>query len=245
MAREPIVGDDSNNWGTILNQYLSVAHNTDGTTLLDTTATNIKSNGNVSTGSTGIAVASDHVHPATGATLSDNGLLAATSSLDAMGAGAITTAGTVYINRMFIRSNITATTLWITISTSGSGSNNPSTSSLLGLYSSNGTTATLLSATVDMTTVSIVSGARAYNLVTPQSLTAGQVIYGAIVTNLATTQPTIRQYAGGAVAGVNLNLAAASLRSATNGTTQSTLPGTLTMSSNNAGSAATFWMGIS
>src|SRR5260221_9757779 len=30
MARLPVVGADSNAWGTILNAYLSVAHNADG-----------------------------------------------------------------------------------------------------------------------------------------------------------------------------------------------------------------------
>lgn len=39
MARLPIVGGDDGDWGTVLNQFLSVAHNTDGTlapaTLLD------------------------------------------------------------------------------------------------------------------------------------------------------------------------------------------------------------------
>src|SRR5258708_15803746 len=30
MARQPVVGADSNAWGTVLNAYLSVAHNADG-----------------------------------------------------------------------------------------------------------------------------------------------------------------------------------------------------------------------
>ena len=35
MARLPTVGGDSGNWGTILNEYLGTAHNTDGTLKLD------------------------------------------------------------------------------------------------------------------------------------------------------------------------------------------------------------------
>ncbi|MCL2037645.1 hypothetical protein FWG95_01415 [Candidatus Saccharibacteria bacterium] len=31
MARLPIVGGDPDNWGTVLNDFLGVAHNTDGT----------------------------------------------------------------------------------------------------------------------------------------------------------------------------------------------------------------------
>lgn len=31
MARLPVVGGDSQNWGTLLNQFLQVAHNSDGT----------------------------------------------------------------------------------------------------------------------------------------------------------------------------------------------------------------------
>ncbi len=30
MARQPVVGADSNAWGSVLNAYLSVAHNADG-----------------------------------------------------------------------------------------------------------------------------------------------------------------------------------------------------------------------
>ena len=35
MARLPTVGGDSGNWGTVLNEYLETAHNTDGTLKLD------------------------------------------------------------------------------------------------------------------------------------------------------------------------------------------------------------------
>jgi hypothetical protein len=31
MSRLPIVGEDNNTWGTVLNEYLKVSHNTDGT----------------------------------------------------------------------------------------------------------------------------------------------------------------------------------------------------------------------
>ena len=31
MARLPTVGQDNNTWGTVLNEYLEVSHNTDGT----------------------------------------------------------------------------------------------------------------------------------------------------------------------------------------------------------------------
>lgn len=31
MARLPVVGGDTNSWGTVLNEYLAVSHSTDGT----------------------------------------------------------------------------------------------------------------------------------------------------------------------------------------------------------------------
>lgn len=31
MARLPVVGGDNNSWGTLLNDYLGISHNTDGT----------------------------------------------------------------------------------------------------------------------------------------------------------------------------------------------------------------------
>ncbi|MFZ1459085.1 MAG: hypothetical protein WAT17_04360 [Candidatus Saccharimonadales bacterium] len=36
MSRLPVVGSDDNSWGTVLNDYLSVAHNSDGTQKIST-----------------------------------------------------------------------------------------------------------------------------------------------------------------------------------------------------------------
>ncbi len=52
MARLPIVGADNNNWGTILNTYLQVAHNSDGTLKAVQPVFNVKEYGATGDGTT-------------------------------------------------------------------------------------------------------------------------------------------------------------------------------------------------
>jgi hypothetical protein len=49
MARLPTIGGDDGNWGTILNDYLSVAHNSGGDLNNNTVATNTLQNGSITT----------------------------------------------------------------------------------------------------------------------------------------------------------------------------------------------------
>ncbi len=51
-ARLPTVGGDNGNWGTLLNSYLQVAHNSDGTTKNSATVFNVKDYGATGDGST-------------------------------------------------------------------------------------------------------------------------------------------------------------------------------------------------
>lgn len=213
---------------------------TQGAVQYGSTVATVQPNGAAALGSSGSAADLGHVHPATGQWYpSDNGFLSATDALGIMSTSTAPTAGTVYLVKLPVRAAFTATNIWFVVSTAGSGS---STGSYVGLYSSAGT---LLSGSADIGTQLTTSAvAREIALTTPQALTAGTFVWVAIVTNLASTQPTLRAANYGTVL-PNVNLTAASYRIATNGTVLTALPSTITPSSNSASVALGFWFGIS
>lgn len=76
-ARLPVVGGDSADWGTILNTFLQVSHNSDGTLtnaavqqagapVLDNVTSDIQPLGAQTAGSIGKAADAGHVHPTAG-----------------------------------------------------------------------------------------------------------------------------------------------------------------------------------
>jgi hypothetical protein len=211
-----------------------------GTLQLDGTAADIQALGTQAAGSAGKAADAGHIHPAPGFWMpSDNGLLAATDQLAPASASTAPVAGTLYLVKLPARAALTVTNIWFVISTAGSGS---STGSYIGLYSSTGT---LLSGSSDIGTQLTTSAvSREIALTTAQTLGAGAFAWIALLTNLASSQPTIRAQNYGTVL-PNINLAAASYRIATNGTALTSLPPTITPSSNAGGSALGFWFGVS
>ena len=168
---------------------------------------------------------------------SDNGLLlAAYDPVEATGT-AITTAGTMYLVKLTPRTSVTITNLWISIQTAGSGT---STGSFVGLYNSAGT---LLSGSADIGTSLASAGALSTALTTPQAVTAGSFYWAAILTNLGTTQPTLREAVGPVGGSSNVNLSAAVSRFASNGTLQTVLPSTITPASNSQAAGNSYWVG--
>lgn len=164
---------------------------------------------------------------------SDNGLLAACGPVTAVGTTQVLTVSVLYLRKIFVRTAFTATNVWFLMSAAGSGA---SSGSFCGLLSSAGT---LLSSSSDIgTAITGTAGPVSVPLTTPQALAAGTFVWAAIVSDLATTQPTLRVDSSNAGSVPNLNLAAASLAAASNGTTMATV----TPSSNV--SAPPFWFGL-
>lgn len=249
MAREPLVGGDNNTWGTVLNTFLSVSHNADGTLILNSSPGNINMDGTVNPGATASAADAGHIHPAPVWVPADNGLLAASSTLDAVSTGALSTAGTLYLNKIPVRYGFTTGTIWVALSAAGNAAPT-STGTFLGLYSLVGSTYTLVAQTSDVASGLTTTGAKSFpfTVTGAASLTAGQAIFGAILTNFNTTQPTFRQYSGASAPVVNLNLATTAARTFVNGTaftSVAALPATLNTSTNAVGTANPFWMGLS
>lgn len=205
--------------------YPSPVVPTSGT--IDTTATDIQLDGTQAAGASGLLPDAKHVHPAAAAWIpSDSGLLVA--SCDPYAAQATSgnlTAGTLYLMKVWVRYPMTITRLWWIVTSGGTGA---STQSFTGLYSSAGT---LLSGSAEISSSLTSAGAKSLTLTTPQALTAGTFVWAAILTNFATTQPILSRVAGsGELA--RLNETAATYRAATNGTSLTALPGTITPSSN-------------
>jgi hypothetical protein len=146
------------------------------------------------------------------------------------------TAGKLYLIKVPIRTNVTVSTIWWTVATAGSGA---STGSFVGLYSSSGT---LLATSTDVAANLTTTGAHFWG-VSSQSLTAGTFVWVAILSNLATTQPALRACSGSDASIANINLSATTYQAAANGTGLSSLPASITPSSNIQGIPG--WMGLS
>jgi hypothetical protein len=169
---------------------------------------------------------------------SDNGLLAASSTLDANSASFVPTAGTLYLTRVKIRAAMTATNVVYIVRAVGVGA---SSGSFTGLYSAAGA---LLSGSADIGANFLSQNDFSTPLITPQPLTPGNDVWVAFLTNLATTQPTLSAYATTTFTVPNVNLAGAGLRCATNGTGLSALPASFNPASN-VGGGSTLWAGLS
>jgi hypothetical protein len=171
----------------------------------------------------------------------DHGLLAWTHDIDSNPNGVQLIAGSVYLNKIPIRSPLTATYLWFSATAAGTGTSN---GSFVGLYNSGGT---LLTSSSDLGGA-IFAGNHQGTLTTPQSLTTG-FVWAGIVTNQSSAQPFLRSpFTYTSAASPNLNLTAANFRIALpaspGGTQQTSLPASFTPSALTNTGAAQLWFGI-
>jgi hypothetical protein len=172
----------------------------------------------------------------------DNGLLAANSDPWLPSNSLVLTAGSLYLWKIPARSPILITNLWYILGIAGVGA---SSGSFVGAYSPAGL---LLSGSADIGAALTGTGNTSFALTTPQSVSGGSGPsawpWGAILVNLAVTQPALNKTNATAGAG-NLNLTAANARFAINGTGLSALPASITPSANNAAISSMLWGGVS
>lgn len=196
----------------------------------------------VSQGGTGLAASpitiplggtSQTTDPLMPAMASDHGLLAWNYDWAAATNTNATTAGTLYLMRVNIRVSFTWTNVWFAVQAAGSGA---STGSFVGLYSSAGS---LLSGSADIAASLTATGVKSVALTTPQSVSTGTFVWVAFLANLATTQPTLQRSTNN-VNVPNVGLSAALARFTTNGTGLTSLPASITPSSNSLVSTSTF-----
>lgn len=149
------------------------------------------------------------------------------------------TGGTVYLAKLHITRSVSVTKLywWMSVA----GATPTAGQNFGGLYSSAG--ARLVTADADAT-VAASAGLQSLTI-TSTALTAGTFVWAALVFN-ATTRPTVQYATGatGALAVCNTGLTAAAFRYATAGTSQTSLPASITPASNSGSLIAGPWMAV-
>lgn len=148
------------------------------------------------------------------------------------------TAGTLYLSRVNIAAAINVTKLYWWVANTGSGAT--ASQNWIGLYSSAGT----LLASVNVDT-GFASATLKTSTISSTALTAGSFVWVALLFNASVT-PTLTRGSGwtGVDAAANIGLAAASYRFAKNGTGLTTLPSTITPSSNVGTDFAGPWVAV-
>jgi hypothetical protein len=169
---------------------------------------------------------------------SDNLLLAAAGDpFDATAANALI-AGSQYIFKITARSSpLLISNLWFLPSAAGVGA---STGTFAGLFTAAGVP---LTGSADAAAVFQSTNPAQVPMLVPQLVPPGGSVYGAVLSNLATTQPSLRCGVGATGGPVNVGLTAALARFGINGTGLTALTG-FTPSGTNV---ATFcpWWGVS
>lgn len=154
--------------------------------------------------------------------------------------GALLTNGTIYLSALYPAVSTNVTKLYYHISTAGAAP--VAGQNFVGLYNAAGTRLQTTNVDAGVTTTGLQTVT-----ITSQAVTAGSMYWVAMVFN-AGTAPTIVRGTGVTGVGnmVNIGLSAASFRFATNATTQTSLPVSITPASNVTATFAGPWaaMGV-
>lgn len=151
--------------------------------------------------------------------------------------GSVAANGTLYLSRVFIRSATTVSKVWWINSSPGATAT--AGQNFVGLINSTGTV--LSTGSID--SVAVTNGPQSGTLATPQAVAAG-AYWAALLINAA-SPPTIARSGGLSASGNNINLTAAAFRFAANGTVLTSIPASITPTSNTLTGAIALWMGVS
>lgn len=189
------------------------------------TATDYKSVGVVSAGSTTRWADAGHVHPSFGSTpVKDQGVKDWTEDPRGWGASASNDAGTLWLTRYIPGYTYTWSSVWVGIASQPSvgwtaGEN------FMGVYDSTGT---LIAQTADLSTQFAQSVVQACNFITPITATAGNEYFIAILLNFSGTAGSLKATGGGS--SMNGNTTAGHRRVSTIGSGLTALPASVTLS---------------
>jgi hypothetical protein len=168
---------------------------------------------------------------------SDFGLLAESFDLMTASGSAAAVSQVVYLQRLTIHQPILISNVWCAIATAGSGP--VAGENQAGLISC--TTGKLLSSGLIPSASITATGPVSTALAVPQTVSSN--CWTAHVFNCTTPPALLRGIPFAFLA--NLNLPVSGYQTAVNGTSATTLPGTITASSNTQTGAITFWTGAS
>jgi hypothetical protein len=117
----------------------------------------------------------------------DDGFLGFNSSPETASGGGLIIGGVAYLARLPIRTATLVSKLWVCVTTGGTGA---STGSFLWIVS--GATGAVLAQSADAATQLTSTGWQSVNMITPATVGgSGAFPYAVILSNLATTQPTL------------------------------------------------------
>lgn len=155
---------------------------------------------------------------------SDHGLIAWSSDPNYASATSAAVNGSLYLAAVYLRSAATISKVWWIHTTAGASAT--AGQSFAGLYNSTGDR--LSSVGIDSQVVA--NGPQSPSLSTPQTVPAGRY-WVALLLN-AGTPPVLARTSGASATANNLNLSAASLRYAVNGTGLTAMPSSINPASN-------------
>ena len=167
----------------------------------------------------------------------DQGFIAWTFDAGVVGGSASPSSGGVRLGRIILRRAATISYIWLSVVTAGSGLT--ANQSFVGLYSSSGTQ---LGVSADQSSSWASAGFKQIALTTPYTAAAG-TYYVALLTN-GTTVPAFAFMGGITNAPVNANLTVSTGRALSGPSSQTSLPASITMSSNAFNSSA-YWFAVS
>lgn len=167
----------------------------------------------------------------------DQGFIAWTLDPGLVGGVTSPASGGVRLGRIILRRAATISYIWLSVVNAGSGLT--SGQSFVGLYSATGTQ---LAVSADQSTSWASAGIKQIALTSPYSAAAG-TYYVALLTN-ATTQPGFAYASGITNAPANANLTVSTGRSLSGPSSQTSLPASITMSSNTFNTAV-YWFAVS
>jgi hypothetical protein len=210
-----------------------------GGVVLDSTVTDIAQPGTQAAGSIGKAADAGHVHPANQSWLpGDSGLLAWNYDPGLASNTGTAASGTIYLMRVNVRAQLSATNACVFLSTAGSGLT--SGENFAGLYNSSGN---LVASTADQSANWAGSAGRLYTMALsggPYTISSG-TYWVALLSN-GTTPATFARW-GAATSNLTNLGAGTNSRSATNGTGTS-LPSSVTLASNSSNNTM-YWVALS
>lgn len=180
--------------------------------------------------------------PAPGATWlpSDLGFIGWTYDPSGTTNATLTVSGTVYLARVPVRTAQTISKLAIGITTAAATVT--ANESFLGLYNAAGT---LVASTAAGALDTLITSAGILNVAVATPYAAAAGYYWVAFVNNATTAATVARASGASLSISNGGAAASSFRYAVNGTSQTSLPGSITPGSNTVSGATTMWAAVS
>lgn len=165
----------------------------------------------------------------------DHGLIAWNADPDVVNTGTAVTNGTIYLTAVYVPRSTTCTRVRWGINTAGVTPT--SSQNWVGLYNSAGTLMASVNVDANVTSTGPLTAT-----ISSQNLTPG-LYYVAFVFNAATPPQVYRAVGGLNATLINLGVSGAAARYATNGTGQTSLPGSLTLSSNTV-SSTPYWAAL-